>query len=248
MELLPLLRLIWQRRLALAAGFVVAVALAVAIGMPAGGSSVLAWTTLNLDTPKSQLVNSAPSGADTLPWRASLLVHLMTTDETQRQLAQQLGVRPDQVNVVDPAYALPEVPASMPLRAAKAAGVTVAPYVLTVQLDNLYLPLISIQAAAPDGAGARRLAAAAVAVLESRSSVSEAPYSSKILTGGGTALKPQQFVVQQVAPIRAKPVPAKVMPVKPIAAFVFVFGLWAAAALLLPGRWRRRRPRVAPAL
>ena len=46
-------------------------------------------------------MNSAPGGADTLPWRASLLVHLMTTDATQRKLAQRLHVRPDEVVVID---------------------------------------------------------------------------------------------------------------------------------------------------
>jgi hypothetical protein len=247
MELLPFLRLIARRRRALGAGLIVAVALAVAIGMPAAGSSALAWTTVDLDTPKSQLVKSAPGGADTLPWRASLIVHLMTTDDTQRRLAQRLGVRPDQVAVVDSAFALPEAPASMPIRAATAAAVTVAPYVVTVQMGNLYLPLISVQAAAPDGAGARRLAAAAVEVLESQSSLSETPYTSKVLTGNGAALTPQPFVVQRIAPIRAKRVTASAMPVKPIGVFVVVFGLWAAAVLVLPGRLRRRRPRVAAA-
>jgi hypothetical protein len=235
MELLPILRLIWRRRLLLGAGLVVSLALALGIGGPPPSSSALAWTRVNLDTPTSQLVNAAPGGADTLPWRASLLVHLMATDATQRQLAQRLHVRPDEVVVDDTALKLPIVPASIPAAAAEAAQVTRAPYVLTIALTNPMLPTIAIEAAAPEGAGAKRLAAAGVAILESQASLSDARYSSKILTGGGFALKRQPFVVHQVAPIRAKPVTQRVISPKQIGPPLFLLALWTAAALLLPG-------------
>jgi hypothetical protein len=248
MELLAILRLIWRRRLLLGAGLAVSVALALGIGGPPPSSNAVAWTRVNLDTPTSQLVASAPGGADTLPWRASLLVHLMATDSTQRRLAQRLHVRPNDVVVVDPALALPIVPASIPTAASDAAGMTVAPYVLTVTRTNPLLPTIAIEAAARDGARARQLATAAVAVLESQSSVSDARYSSKILTGGGVALKPQQFQVEQVAPIRAKPVAERVVSAKQIGGPMVLLALWSAGALLLPGFLRCRRPRVAPAV
>ena len=136
MELLPILRLIWRRRILLGAGLVVSVALALGLGGPPKSSSALAWTRVNLDTPTSQLVNSAPGGADTLPWRASFLIHLMATDATQKRLAQSLHVRPDEVAVVDPALGVPIVPASIPTAASDAAGITVAPYVLTLTLTT----------------------------------------------------------------------------------------------------------------
>ena len=248
MELLPILRLIWRRRLLLGAGLVVAVVLALALGGPPPSANAVAWTRVNLDTPTSQLVESGPRGAETLPWRASLLVHLMATDATQRRLAERLHVRPDEVAVVDPELAQPSIPASIPTAASEAAAVTVAPYVLTVTLTNSLLPTISIEAAAPDGARARRLAAAAVDILEAQSSLSDAPYSSKILTGGGVALKRQQFLVERVAPIRTKPVAERVVPIQQIGGPIVVLALWTAGALLLPGRLRRRRPRVAPAV
>lgn len=247
MEVLPLLRLIWRRRLALGAGIVVAVALAFAIGSPPAGSSVVAWTRVDLDTTTSQLVKSAPGGADTLPWRASLLVHLMGTDEVRRELARRLSVRPDQVAVVDTRLAIPEVPASIPTAATDAAAVTAAPYVLTLQMPSEFLPMIAVQAAAPEAAGAKRLAAAAVALLEARSSDPTTQFSSIIKTGGVKQTY-QGFVVSQVAPIRAKPVTANAMPAKQLGAPLVLFGLWAAAVLLLPGRPRRRRPRAAPAV
>ncbi len=248
MELLPILRLIWRRRILLGAGLVVSVALALGLGGPPKSSSVLAWTRVNLDTPTSQLVNSSPGGADTLPWRASFLIHLMATDATQKRLAQSLHVRPDEVAVVDPALGVPIVPASIPTAASDAAGITVAPYVLTLTLPTLTLPTIAIEAAAPDRAGAKRLAAAAVAVLESQSSLSADRFSSKILTGGGVVLKRQPFLVEQVAPIRAKRVTERVISPKQIGPPLLLLVLWTAGALLLPGRLHRRRPRVAPAV
>ena len=246
MELLPILRLIWRRRLLLGAGLVVSVALALGIGGPPPSSSALAWTRVNLDTPRSQLVNSAPGGADTLPWRASFLVHLMATDSTQRRLAKRLDVRPEDVVVVDPALELPIVPASIPTAASEAAQITVAPYVLTVTVTNPSLPTVAIEAAAPDVARARRLAAAAVAILESQSSMSDARYTSKILTGGGVALKRQQFLVEQVAPIRAKPVAERVVSPKQIGGPMVLLALWSAGALLLPGRLSAGAGRASP--
>ena len=244
MELLPLARLIWRRKLPLAIGLVLAVALAVAIGGPPPSVSGLAWTRLALDTPKSQLVEPAPSGADTLAWRAALLAHLLATDETQRELAQRLHVRTDAVTVVDPAFALPEIPASMPSLVSETAATTGAPYILTVLIENPLLPIITLEAAAPNLAGAKRLADAGADILEGRSSRSGAKYSSIVLTGGGAALRPQPFSVGRVAPTRVKPVSGPAVPVKAIAAALCILGLWSIAVLLLPGRVSRRRPRV----
>jgi hypothetical protein len=247
MELLPLFRLIWRRRLLLGIGLVVAVALAVAIGGPPPSSSAVAWTRVALDTPTSQLVKSAPAGADTLTWRASLLVHLMKTDDVQRELARRLGVPTDQVAVVDPGLATPEIPASLPTAASDAAAMTVAPYTLTVFAPSLYLPLIAIEAAAPDHASAESLAAGAADILESQSSLSGARYESMIKTGGPPATL-ERFLVEQVAPIRTKPVNAPVVPIKQIGAPVFLFAIWAVGVLLLPLLLgRRRRPAFARA-
>jgi hypothetical protein len=244
MELIPIGRLLWRRKLAIGVGIVLAVAAAVALSGPPPAASEVAWTRVALDTPKSQLVDSAPNGYDTLAWRASLLSHLMTTDAVQRELAQRLRVRPDEVAVMDNAYYLPLDPASMPLRAATAADSTVAPYVLTVSMDNPLLPVILLEAAAPTRDLATRLAAAAAALLRAKSSLSNATYSSMIKTGGGAPARLQSFVVQQVAPIRAKPLAAKNLPVKPIGIAVFVLAVWLAAVGLL-GRLLHRRSGLA---
>jgi hypothetical protein len=242
MELLLMLRRLWRRRLPLGVGLALAAAIAVAVGGAPASASAVAWTRVALDTPTSELVGAAPSGADTLPWRASLLVHLMGTDSTQQELAQRLGVPPDEVAVVDTALAVPDVPSSTALAATKAATPNGAPYVLTVALPNDSLPLISVEAAAPERAGARRLAEAAVAVFESQASPGVA-YTSLIRTDGGATPRLQPFVVQEVAPIQVERVVAS-QRTKQIAEAVSVLGLWCAGVMLLP-RLLRREPRVA---
>lgn len=240
MEILPVLRLIWRRRLLLASGIFGAVAILVALGgtKPASSLSAVAWTRVALDTPKSQLVDVAPSGADTLVWRASLLTHLMATETSTQELARRLGVGTHQVMVIDSALAVPLVPTSMAQGAAVAA-LTVAPYVLTVFVKNDSLPVISIEAAAPDRAGAKRLADVAVAVLESQASRGGG-FTSQIVTGG-KGFRLQAFLVGQVAPVRVKLVPATALPVKAIGASFLVFLVWCAGGLLLPGLCRRVR-------
>jgi hypothetical protein len=105
--------------------------------------------------------------------------------------------------------------------------------------------MITIEAAAPDPGVATRLAAAAVAVLESQSSRSDTAYSSPITTGGGAAPKFQRFFVEQVAPIRVNRVVQAALPIKRVGAPLFLFGLWCAGVVFLPWLLRRRPRRAA---
>jgi hypothetical protein len=243
-EVLPVLRVLWHRRRLLAAGAVITAALVVVFGRPQPSSSAVASTRITLDTPSSQLVAAAPGGADTLPWRALLLSHLMATESSRRQLAQRLGVGNDKVTVFDTALSRPDVPATMPQRAADAAAVTGAPYVLTVSLPSDALPLISIHATAPDRPGAIRLAEAAVAVLEAQSSRG-GTYKSPILTDAAYSPRLQSFVVSQVEPVHVKRIAASTPPIKRLAAIFFLFVAWCASVLFLRRLGRARK--IAPA-
>ena len=171
----------------------------------------------------------------------------MGTDDVQRQLAARLNVAPDQVDVADPILDTPHVVASMPKRAAEAAAFTVAPYVLTVELRNSSLPIISVEAVAPDREGAARLAQAAVGVLEARASTSRMRYRSPIKTGGGAAPITQSFLVEQVAPVRTKAVKEYPVPAKPFGVALVLFVIWCAGVFLYPRLPRRRSPRPAAA-
>ena len=249
MELLPVIRRIWRRRILLAAAVVCAVGAFVALGgpHPPAATSGLAWTSVALDTPKSQLVAVDTPGADTLAWRASLLAHLMGTDNTTRQLAQRLGLNQYAVMVVDPTFAFPLVPSALPQEASVTAGLAVAPYMLAVYVNSDALPVISLQAAAPDRASAQRLAEAAVAVLESRASAG-GTFSSHVVTGG-RGFKLQAFDVKQVAPLRVKELSVAALPTKALAAAMFMFLAVCAGGVLLPQlsrrAWHQRRARPA---
>jgi hypothetical protein len=246
MELLQSLRAIWRRRLPLAAGVLVAAAVLVALGgtNPVTTANAVAWTGVTLDTPQSQLVAVAPLGADTLPWRAALLTHLMATETSTQQLARRLGVGADQVVVVDPALATPLVSTAMAQAAAMAASRNVAPYALTVFVENQSLPVISVEAAAPNRLGAERLAGAAVAILESQASRG-GPFTSRIPTGA-KVFERQPFAIGQVAPVRVKLLPATALRTTAVGASILIFLVWCAGVLIVPRLSKALRPRRTP--
>src|SRR4051794_41828535 len=113
MELVPIVRLLWRRRLALAAGLLVAAALAFVGGRTSPPSSGVASTRVTLDTPKSMLVDTTPAGGTTLGWRAALLAHLVAGDGERRAVAARLGIPPQQPAGVDPQLAGPPPPSSI---------------------------------------------------------------------------------------------------------------------------------------
>jgi hypothetical protein len=235
-EILHVLRTLWRRRIATGLGVLAAVAIVLVLGRGAPSSSGVAYTRLALDTPRSQLVHSAPVGADTLGWRASLLAHLVATDATKRAIAGRAGVPAAQVAVVDPTLAAPAVPASLPKAVAEATAAVAAPYVLSVYEPDGSLPIIAIATAAPSRAAAARLAGAAAAVLESEGS-----------RGGNPAVQP--FVIQRVAPVHARTLVTGGGRLRALAMAAFVLVAWCACVALGPrlpvAVPRRRRARAA---
>lgn len=247
MELVIILRRLWRIRYALVAGLLGAVVVVVGTGgykLERERSSI-AWTQVMLDTPRSQTVDADPDGAGSLNWRAQMLMHLLATDDVNADLARRLGVPAHEVVVVDSSVALPEVPASLPKRASDTAAVVGAPYVLTTRLADDALALITLEAVGPDQAEAKRLAAAAVEVLETRESPG-GRFTSSIVSGGGGFMEKQRFVIDQVAPVRSKELTKPVVPAKTIAAagagFVLCFALALLAAKVLRPRPRLHAP------
>lgn len=248
MELLPIVRALWRRRLALAVGIALALAAFVALGgtTPVSTPNAVAWTGVTLDTPQSQLVAVAPPGASSLVSRASLLTHLMTTAAATQALARQIGVGADQLIVVDADLATPIVPTAMAQAASTAASRDVAPYTLTVFVETDSLPVISIEAAAPDRAGAERLADAAVTVLQSQASPG-GRFTSQIATGGKVFAR-QPFVIDEVAPVRVKALPSTALPIKAIGGSFLALLAWCAgwcAGVLLLWAWHALQGRRA---
>jgi hypothetical protein len=246
MELLPLLRWGWRRRLVLVGALVASVAAFVVLsGSRSSGatSSAVAWTQATLDTPLSQLAAAAPTGADTLPWRASLVVHLMATNASTREIASRLGVNPNDLEVVDPSLSAPTVQTSVAAASAQAATQAVTPYTVVVFLADPGLPVISIEAGAPDSSAAERLAAATVAVLKSQASAGGSFVSPIRTDADPLANTLQPFGIDQVAPVQVKVFPASTLSLKAIAGALFVFALCCVLGSQLA---RRIRPRHRP--
>jgi hypothetical protein len=225
MEVVAFLRLLWRRRIRLGVGAVVAIAVAVALGGSPVPPSGLAKTRVLIDTPRSELLTNAPRGMDTLYWRATLMAMLLGTEPARQQMARETHVSPDQLAVTDLELTAPANPAALPVAAIQAATVTPEPYVLRVYTDDV-LPIVSIETAAPDRAGAARLAQAAVHALQAGA----APRDTQ---------ERQGLSVQQVSPIDAGEIPGGPGRTKMAAVAVVVFGLWCLGLKL----WPRGRPR-----
>jgi len=239
MEFVLILRLAWRRRLALAAGVVLGLAVGLLLARGESGREGVASTRLVLDTPVSQFVVAAPKGADSLGWRTELLAHLLTTEQARERIARDARVPLSKLVVISPLLNTPVLPTTLPRRASAVAVATTSRYVITVLADG-GLPIISLQGRAPSGEAARRLVAAAAAELKAAGALP--PDDS------GT----QPFVVQDAGSILAVEVAVAGRKKLAAAASLVVLLLWGAAVLIAPaalarlGRGRRvRRSRVA---
>jgi hypothetical protein len=128
----------------------------------------VASTRVLVDTPGSQVVNVNPKGSETLGERASLLASLMVEGEIKAAIAKRAGLSPKDLlavteSTVESANAAPEDG-----RAARVSTAN-ADYSLTTRVlintDGAQLPLVEVEAEAPNTAAAAKLADAAVAGL-----------------------------------------------------------------------------------
>ncbi len=182
-----------------------------------------------VDTPSSQTVTVSPKGSETLGERASLLANLMTEGEVKQAIAKRAGLRPGQLVAVSESAVEPT--------AAPAAGpVEPRGYVLTTRLvtnaSGDPLPIIEIEAQAPDAARAGRLATAAIggldAYLDSKAVVEKVSDARRLRVSGLGA--PQVRVVERG--------PRRVIA---LGAAVFIFLAGCAAILLVSGLARSWR-------
>jgi hypothetical protein len=228
MELVAVLRLLWRRRIVVVAGFVASLAIGVTLGKSPTPPSGIAQTRVVVDTQSSQLLTGNPMGADSLPWRATLLGMLMPTDASRRRIAAEMHIPLSQLAVTDLELTLASVPASLPAAALKASSATTEPYVVDVHTDGV-VPIISIDTTAPDRAGAARLAQAAVHAVEFG-----APAQ--------TTAELQGLRVEQVSPVEAKQLPGGPGRMKMAMLAVVVFCMWLAFVVFGPGARRHRSP------
>jgi hypothetical protein len=120
----------------------------------------VATARILVDTPSSQVVEVAPKGSDTLGVRANLLASLMVDGVIRSTIAKSAGLQPNQlIGVTD---AVTDQTPTQPTPGRRA-------FVLKTQVlansSGDQLPIIEIDAQAPDRAQAARLAGAAVSGL-----------------------------------------------------------------------------------
>lgn len=225
MELLALVRVLWHHRILVAIGAVGAMAVGL-IGTQAGGSHFgVASARVVLDTRKSQLLDVRAKGVDSLAWRAALLADLTGSREMTARIARDMHVREDSLVVIAPYLAVPRIATPLPRHAADAASVTAEPYVLAVQADD-GLPIVKIDARAPDAAEATRLATAATDALRAAASAPErTPETADVM-------------VESVGPIRARQIVSRPRRLVALGVAAVVFGFWCACVALF-ARLRR---------
>jgi hypothetical protein len=112
-----------------------------------------------VDTPKSQFVEVAPLGAASLGQRANLLAALMTEGDAKAAIARRAGLAPDDLLAVSESDADPAPVSPDALNARDAHRLTTR---VVRDSDGLQLPIIQLDAQAPDPAAATRLVAAAI--------------------------------------------------------------------------------------
>jgi hypothetical protein len=224
------MRLLWRRRILAAVGVVVAVGVGFSAGktVPAHG---IASTRVLIDTPQSALAVNSAQGMDTLYWRATLLAMLLGSGSGRQRLARTMHVAQSQIAVTDLELTAPTVPASLPVAAIKAATSVAQPYVLTLHTDDV-LPIVDVDATAPDGPAAVRLARAAVRVLQAGASAND------------TATV-QGLDVRQAAPVVVHQTAGGAGHTKMAIVAVIVFALWCMGVIVGPACRRRPAPRQA---
>jgi hypothetical protein len=166
MEPVTILRELWRRRLVVGSIALLAVALGFLliyrVSLPPESRTFtvgVAKARILVDTPRSQVIEVIPKGSETLGTRASVLANLMVEGEVKDSIARHAGLRPKQlVAGVQPAD-------DAAIRAAQSVDdsyVLATAVLINNDLELVELPIIEVEAQAPDVGRAATLANAAV--------------------------------------------------------------------------------------
>lgn len=171
-ELIPVLQLLWRRRVIVGVGLLAAIAVGVLISFrvslsPPGLHSRqhtvgVASANVLIDTPQSTVADLAPFGGDVLNARAGLLANVLGTGAVEAAIAAQADIPLNELLVVPPSSGAP-LPTALG-QAAQKSGSQAAPYRLQVTLNDS-LPIIVLAITAPNARSAARLANGAIGAL-----------------------------------------------------------------------------------
>jgi hypothetical protein len=229
MDTVTILRDLWRHRFAVIGVYLIALLAGTAvlykISFPPKLESRkyqvgVATTRILVDTPSSQVVEIAPKGSDSLGVRANLLASLMVDGVVKTAIAKRAGLRPDDLVGIALSDTDPSAAATPP-HGPRASVLTT--HVVTDN-DGAQLPIIEIEAQAPDATAAAGLANAAIVglrdYLDSKAAVQRIPDAQRLQVSGLGA--PQA----QMAARGPKDIFA-------IAAVIFVFGSGCGCILLV---------------
>lgn len=176
MDLVRMLRTLWQTRVLL--GLVSVLAVAAGVGVMVSSSTTKVGTAHAMalvDTPNSQVVDlgGADSAASivTLSNRATLLTGLMTSSPLTEEIAARAGIQPRTLiaeSAVTQSTAGSSTSGSAPLTTGIPAGLSPLANVLTATVPSLstgQVPIITVDTQSPTAAGAAKLADSSIAVL-----------------------------------------------------------------------------------
>ena len=240
MESGGILQVLWRRRLVLAVGLLLALAVAVhglyqVTASPPGlrGRAVSSGYALQhvlVDTPTSLVADARAWGADSIAIKAAILASLATSEVARDEIAGAIERRPDEVAVVSQSAMAPQTATPLSEQAVEVTRPK-APYIVTLG-ESPTLPVLSIWAVAPDAGAAAELAAAATAAL--------APAVRRdLVAGGGVKIEPQGSVQTGTRSIAPKPAGAL------LKALVLLIA-WCTAVFIFDATVRRRQGQAGP--
>lgn len=165
MNSVTVLRALWRRRtlvciagvVAFAAGWLFAFGPALSFPpKPRGYTVGVATVNILLDTPRSQVIDVAPKGSDTLAARANVMANLMVDGGVKVAIAKRAGLAPKKIVASAPA---PD--GSQPPPKLNAHSLAYSTSVVLTS-DMTELPIIKVQTQAPNVSKALNLANATV--------------------------------------------------------------------------------------
>jgi len=166
METVKILRKLWHRRVSVTVVMALSITLGLVlthrVGLPPESRQYrvgVAGARILIDTPKSQFIEVAPLGADTLGQRANVLAALMAEGDVKAAIARRAGLAPQDLLAVSESSAEPQAVNPSDLKGPEINLLTTR---VVRDSEGGQLPIIEVEAQAPDSAAATRLVNAAV--------------------------------------------------------------------------------------
>jgi hypothetical protein len=210
METVKILRVLWHRRLLLGgvalAAVLTGLVLAYEPSFPPQTRQYdvgVANGRLLVDTPRSQVVDVAPRGSETLGARAGVLAALMTEGTAKEAIARRAGLDPDELLGYSRTVAETQPTASKPPEGEDIHLLTTR---AVRDANGVQLPIVEFQTQAPTAAGAAELAAATVAGLRDHlasKAAGEDVAASRRLSVGELGIEPAGIVRRGPSPLLA---------------------------------------------